>query len=238
MSGPIAGLVDHLLEQMSGRNEFSPFISNDQRGRIIRGLFHGYYGTVEKPVIFDTNRSWCVKMDLLAELFPECRVIACVRHVPWIIDSIERYAVKNPYQPSLIYDYKSGGTVFMHVNNVTGPVGIVGYAYDALRQAVYGRQASRIILVQYESLVEKPGMVMDEIYKFIGEPAFQHDFNNVHQETVPYDEKMGAPGLHYVKKVVENVERKTVLPPDIFNRFENHSFWRRPESMPKNVTVL
>ncbi|WCE93127.1 hypothetical protein [Acidithiobacillus ferriphilus] len=87
-------------------------------------------------------------MDLLADLFPESRVIACVRHIPWIIDSIERYAVKNPYQPSLIYDYKSGGTVYMHVKDV-----------------------------------------------------FQHDFDNVHQETVSYDEKMGAPGLHSVLMV-------------------------------------
>ncbi len=124
------------------------FISNAQRKNIIHGLFNGYYKTIDKPVIFDTNRSWCIKMDLLADLFTESRVIACVRHIPWIIDSIERYAVKNPYQPSLIYDYKSGGTVYMHVKDV-----------------------------------------------------FQHDFDNVHQETVSYDEKMGTPGLHSVLMV-------------------------------------
>ena len=139
--------------------------------------------------------------NLLADLFPESRVIACVRHIPWIIDSIERYAVKNPYQPSLLYDYKSGGTVYMHVNNVTGPLGLVDYALDALRQAVHGMQASRLMLVQYESLVENPGIVLNEIYKFIGQDAFQHDFDNVRQEAVSYDEKMGAPGLHSVLMV-------------------------------------
>jgi sulfotransferase len=114
--------------------------------------------------------------------------------------------VKNPYQPSLIYDYKSGGTVYMHVNNVTGPLGLVGYALDALRQAVHGMQASRLMLVQYESLVENPGMVLNEIYKFIGQDAFQHDFDNVRQEAVSYDEKMGAPGLHSVLMVYGYVQ--------------------------------
>jgi hypothetical protein len=62
-------------------------------------------------------------------------------------------------------------------------------------------QASRLMLVQYESLVENPGIVLNEIYKFIGQDAFQHDFDNVHQETVSYDEKMGTPGLHSVLMV-------------------------------------
>ena len=61
MSGPMASMVDHTLEQMSGRNEFSSFISNAQRNNIIHGLFNGYYKTIDKPVIFDTNRSWCAK---------------------------------------------------------------------------------------------------------------------------------------------------------------------------------
>ena len=58
-----------------------------------------------------------------------------------------------------------------------------------------------LMLVQYESLVENPGIVLNEIYKFIGQDAFQHDFDNVRQEAVSYDEKMGAPGLHSVLMV-------------------------------------
>jgi sulfotransferase len=41
-------------------------------------------------VIFDTNRGWCAWTPAIARLFPDARVIACVRELPWVIDSIER----------------------------------------------------------------------------------------------------------------------------------------------------
>jgi hypothetical protein len=37
---------------------------------------------------------------------------------------------------------------------------------------------------------------------------------------------LGAPGLHRVKKKVRWEPRRTILPPDIFDRFAQLSFWR------------
>jgi sulfotransferase len=39
--------------------------------------------------VFDTNRSWCARLPLLTSLFPEAKVICCVRDIPWIFDSID-----------------------------------------------------------------------------------------------------------------------------------------------------
>ena len=44
MSGPLAGLFGALLGEMSARNEFSVFIDDAKRERILRGLFGNFYG--------------------------------------------------------------------------------------------------------------------------------------------------------------------------------------------------
>ena len=42
MSGPLAGLFGALLGQMSARNEYSVFIDDTQRERIVHGLFDNF----------------------------------------------------------------------------------------------------------------------------------------------------------------------------------------------------
>src|SRR6185312_14799098 len=107
ISGPVAGLFNALLSEMSGRNEFSVFINDTQRQSILKSLFSSYYGEqVDSEVVFDTSRSWCTRLRALKTLFPESRVIACVRQLPWVLDSVERLVRRNAFQPSSIFNYK------------------------------------------------------------------------------------------------------------------------------------
>jgi len=239
MSSPVAGLVDDLLNGMGGRNEYSLFISDRQRGRILRGLFEQFYGEeFEAPVIFDSNRSWCSRMPLLHSLFPESKVIACVRDVPWIIDSIERLVQRNVLSPSAIFNFQAGGTVYSRADALANAEGMLGYPYNALKQAFYGELASRLLLVRYESLVGNPQAVLDGIYDFIGEPAFNHDLLNIQFDAEEFDRRAGTPGLHHVRSSVQAVPRSTLLPPDLFARFGNDAFWQHPQHNTQGVRVL
>ncbi|WP_312283749.1 sulfotransferase [Candidatus Igneacidithiobacillus taiwanensis] len=239
MSGPLAGMFRTLLGGMSDRNEFSVFISNARRQRVLRGLFENFYADVPQEVVFDTNRSWCARLPALQTLFPDSKVIACVRDVSWIIDSIERLVRQNAFQPSLIFDYQPGGTVYTRANGLAGPEGLVGYAYDALKEAYYGEQApGRLILVTYESLVTKPKETLQALYAFLEEPAFPHDLDHIHFNAEDYDRKAGTPGLHYVRPRIEAVKRTTILPPDLFRRFQGDAFWKDPSQIRKEIPVL
>lgn len=238
MSGPVAGLFSSLLGEMSARNEFSVFITDDRRRRVLRGLFEQYYADEPAEVVFDTNRAWCARLPALAALFPESRVIACVRHVPWIVDSVERLVRQNTFQPSSIFNYSPGGTVYTRANGIAGADGMLGYAYDALKEAFYGDYADRLLLVQYETLVGDPAKALGAIYDFIGEPVFQHDFEQVDYDASEFDVKAGTPGLHAVRPKVEARERPTILPPDVFRRFENDAFWTNPQLNPRGVRIV
>jgi sulfotransferase len=239
MSGPVGGLFGSLLAEMSGRNEMAVFISDTQRQRVLHGLFENYYGVETKAeVIFDTNRSWTTRLPALKQLMPESRVIACVRDVQWIIDSVERLVRQNAFSPSSIFNYSPGGTVYTRANGLAGSDGMVGYAYDALKEAFYGEDTDRLMLVQYDTLTRDPAKALSAIYDFIGESAFKHDFDNVHYDAREFDLRAGTPGLHTVRPRVEARERTSILPPDLFHRFENDAFWRDPKLNSRGVRIV
>ncbi|MEE6175734.1 sulfotransferase family protein [Mycobacterium sp. 050134] len=238
MSGPLAGLFGALLGEMSGRNEFSVFIDDAKRERILRGLFDDFYGDCAADVVFDTNRGWCGWMPAIARLFPNAKVIACVRELPWVVDSIERLIQRNVFSPSSIFNYSAGGTVYSRAQQVVAPDGMVGGPYDALKQACYGAQRDRLLLLQYETLTTDPAKAMQAIYRFIDDPVFEHDFDRVDYDVTDFDERAGTPGLHTVRGTVKAEPRETLLPPDLFNRFVRDAFWRDPERVPAGLHVV
>lgn len=238
MSGPLAGLFGALLGQMSARNEYSVFIDDAKRQRILHGLFDNFYAECDAEVIFDTNRGWCAWMPAIAQLFPDAKVIACVRDLPWIIDSIERLVQRNVFSPSSIFNYSAGGTVYTRANGVSSQDGMVGGPYDALKQACYGAQRDRLLLVQYETLTRDPVNTMRAIYDFVGEPVFAHDFDHIDYDVTVFDDRAGTPGLHTVGSAVKSQSRQTLLPPDLFQRFVNDAFWRDPQQVPDDLRIL
>jgi sulfotransferase len=239
MSGPLGGMFDTMLGELSDHNEYSVFISNDQRRRILKGLFDGYYGSeFSADVIFDTNRVWCTRLEVLRQLFRRSKIIACVRHVSWVIDSIERLVRRNIFQPSGIFNYKPGGTVYSRAEGLAKADGMVGFAHNAVKQAFYSDDPSNLMLLRFETLTNEPARAVAAVYAFIGEPAYSHDFNNVQYEADEFDRRMGTPGLHTVRPKVEPVARASVLPPDLFSRYENEAFWLDPALNSRKVKVV
>src|SRR5437868_5785732 len=158
MTGPVGSLVEAMLRNMSMSNETAIFISDAQREALLRAVFATFYAEVPAgDVVFDTNRLWCTKLPLLATLFPQARVICCVRDIPWIFDSIERLIRRNKFQPSGIFNFEPGGNVYSRIDALGSNTGMVGYAWHALREAFFGEQHDRLLVVTYETLVSDPG---------------------------------------------------------------------------------
>lgn len=238
MSSPLVGLFGALLDAMSARHEFSAGIDDTTRERILHGLFDDFYADRTAEVIFDTSRDWCGWMPAIARLFPAAKVIACVRELQWVVDSIERLVQRNILTPSSMFNYTAGGTVYSRAQQVVEPEGMVGGPYDALRQACYGAQRDRLLLLQYETLTTDPDRAMRAIYAFLGEPLFEHDFDHVAYDVSTFDERAGTPGLHTVRPTVKAEPRDTLLPPDLFKRFVNDAFWRDPARTPPGLQVV
>ena len=117
-----------------------------------------------------------------------------MRDLPWVIDSIERLIQRNVFSPSSIFNYTAGGTVYTRANGVAGQNGMVGAPFDALKQACFGAQKDRLLLVQYETLTTDPAKTMHAIYRFLDEPTFEHDFDHIDYDVTEFDERAGTRG--------------------------------------------
>ena len=239
MTSPVGAMYMALEGAMSRRNEAAVFIDATQRRDVLRGLFANYYQAIHgEKLVFDTNRSWCTKLPALSQLFPHARIICCVRDVSWVMDAVERLVRGNAFELSGMFGFEAGNTVYNRLNRIASGDGLVGYALDALKEAFFGEQASRLILVEYEALTKVPGQTMELLYKLLDEPAFAHDFDNVEYAAEDFDMGIGTPGLHTVRRKVEWVERQSVLPPELFRRFVNDAFWRYPGANIRDVPII
>ena len=230
ITSPLGAMVNAMLSEMSAGSESAIFLSQAQREAVLRGLFSSYYDALDPGrTVFDTNRMWTAKIELLAQLFPQARVICCVRHIPWIIDSVEQLIGRNTFELSKIFSFETGGTVYSRAEGMMSATGLIGYPLNAMKQAMHGPEAGRILLLPYDMLVGEPAIAMEAVYAFTGVPFFRHDFEDVQFETKEFDARLGTPGLHDVRPRVGAVERKTLLPPDLWERWERSSIWRMPE---------
>ncbi len=110
-----------MLNQLGAGSEFGPVVTTEQRRRLARGLFDSYYAdqAASKEVIFDTNRMWSAQMPALMDLFPGAKLIACVRNVAWVMDSIERRYRANPYEITRLFnDDTERNTVYSRVDTL------------------------------------------------------------------------------------------------------------------------
>jgi sulfotransferase len=240
VTSPLAMLCGNLLHSMSGATEFAPFFTDERRRAMVRGIFDSYYEDIpEGHVAFDTNRTWTGKTALLGEIFPQARIICCVREVAWVIDSIEQLVRRNALQPSKIFNYKGGSSIYSRVTTLMdADNGIVGVAWNTLREAWFSGSARQLLVIRYETLVREPKRVIQRIYEELGEPLYGHDFENLKYDEPDYDAQLGTPGLHKVRPKVEFVARQTCLPPDLFAKYADVNFWTNPKLNRHDVAVL
>ena len=238
ISSPVFSLVNAMLPRLSNANEFSIFIDDATRVRLLRGIFASYYAETRAPLIFDTNRNWTAKLPLLLQLFPNAKFICCVRSVVDILQSFERLFIANPLQLSQMVNYDPDASVYARTDMLMINNGVVGIALNALKEAFYGPYSDRLLLLSYKTLVTRPEVCLKAVYTFIGAPQYEHNYESVALSTPEYDARLGLPGLHDVRTKVAHVPTAQTLPPDIAARFGGTYFWETGNEPTKANTLL
>lgn len=240
ISSPVQGLIGATINVITG-SESNHLIDEDRRKSLLRALFNAYYDAVEPPTVFDTSRGWTAKTSLLKSLFPQTKIICCVRDLFWILDSFERIAAKNSLWNASLTDDESCQTVTTRCDALMDvkKEGQVVKPYYFLEEGML-LNSDMIMLVEYESLCKKPESVMRELYNFIGKPYFNHDFKNVEYDNEVYDKALNMKSLHTVRKEVSWVERPSILPKSVWDKYSGKEFWRvsKVDYFPQNVVRL
>lgn len=220
-------LVSHFRSQIEVSNEVPSNEFDEQRLKhILTSTVDSFYYNVSKPIIFNTNRLWTNLLPELKALYPYTKVICCVRDINRIIDSFERMHQKNPFTISSVYGKSVDLNVYTRSHSLMVEGGVVKLPYDSLKSAFTGPHSDMLMLIEYDILTKNPEGTMKAIYNFIGQPYYNHDFNDVESSYDEYDSNIRLKGLHTTQKVVKHTEKSYILPPDILNQYSNLEVWR------------
>ena len=235
MSSPVCALMNGVLEQTGAGSEFYPFFNEQKRKALCHALINAYYEDTHADIIFDTNRSWTSRLHQLVNLYDDFKVVCCVRNPAWIMDSFERIHRKAPFDYSRMYSPQARQTVYSRCEALVSVNGAFGGAWTSLKEAYYGEYSDRLLLIEYDLLTQYPEKTMNLLYQFIGEEPFSHDYNNVEYEENEFDKNLGVKDLHTVKKKVEFTSRRSILPPELFAKYEEMAFWKDTKGTSANL---
>lgn len=226
ISSPVQSLVSATINIITN-SESNHLIDEERRKKLLRSLFNAYYESVEQPTIFDTSRGWTSKTSLIKTLFPQTKIICCVRDLFWILDSFERIAAKNSLYGATLTDDEAKQTVTTRCDALMDvkKEGQVVKPYYFLEEGLL-LNPDMIFLVEYEGLCKDPEGTMRKIYAFIGKQYFEHDYNNVEYENETYDQALNMKSLHTVRKKVSWEERHSILPKSVWDKYAGKEFWR------------
>jgi sulfotransferase len=224
ISDPFASLVRGVLDNCQEGAGSKAEVPIQRRINLLHSMFDGFYKHVDKPVVFNTNRAWTHLTFLLKELYPDSKMLVCVRDINWIIDSFESAHRRNPLSKNTFFG-GLGSTVYDHADDLMKSDGIVGFPYIGIKQAITGNERNNLFIIEYEELCKNPEGMMRAVYNFIGEEYFEHDYNNVEASWDEYDEEIGV-DLHKVRKKIEFIPRQMIIPPDIQSRYKDLEVWR------------
>jgi sulfotransferase len=212
----------------------SDVVGNERLLELIRDLFDSYYKH-HREVCFNTNRGWTAQTSLIKQIYPDFKMIVCVRSIPWILDSFERLHRKNPLTVKPLYDHQMLGSVYDRSHALMGMFqnvsGRVKGPLDFVKQAINCEERNQLLFVQYDALAKLPEKVMPMIYDFLGEEYFEHDFGDVAAEYPNYDSSAKIEGLHTVRKEVQMHERDTILPKDLFDHYLQDDAWMQNKEL-------
>lgn len=227
ISSPVAALTQGLLEQTSATGEFYSMFDEERRKALLLNVFEGYYyDQPQDKTIFDTNRLWTSRLHQLQALFRSIKVICCVRDPVYIMDSFERIYRKQEFTYSKIYSPASRQNVYTRCDAIASGTGPFGAAWASLKEAYYGENSKNLLIIDYESLCKNPASALRMLYDFLEEPHYDHSFNGLRYEQAEFDRNLGTAGLHTVEREVRFQPRRSILPPDMQQKYRKMAFWQ------------
>lgn len=226
ISGPLARFTRAIITESSTQGGYRFECPPEKRKKLIGGLFDNYHDEPGKEVFFNHNRGWPLLLPAVKDLYPDLKVLMCVRDIGWILDSFETLQRKNPYTFTTMFSPEENTNVYTRCETLLNPGRTLGFAYNCVKQGITSEHKNSIMIIEYETLCKQPEMMMKAIYNFINEPYFEHDFNNVEASYDEFDEDVQLPGLHTTRRKVEFIPRETIIPPDIWNMTNGMEVWR------------
>jgi len=237
---PLADLMWHHSKSLEYLDSVKRNKDNQDRGeKILSYSFDNFYEDVEKPIIIDRQKDWGIpaNLDLIKKYITKSpKIIVTVRDILEILasfislnsDRLKSDAINNN---SLINIYRSDEDCMCEY--LMRADGEIDRAMVSVASAFYLENKNIFHIVEYNDLVLKPQETMSGIYKFLGLPDYNHDFNNIKKIELDNDINLGYPeNLHHVRKSLSKSSTSTdILSNYIKHKYSNMEFWKNESLM-------
>lgn len=226
----ILDVIYSIRNTWDGHVEFKACPNEEAKIRVMKAMLNAYHEGHDDKVVFDKSRGWLAYLEM-AELIlgRKAKVLVPVRDVRDVIASMEMIWRKTSVTRQMAQELNS----YFKFQSQKGRVDVwveasqpIGIAYNRVKDAVHRGFADRMLFVRFEDLTTNPEQTMKEIYDFLDEPYYEHNFDNVEQVTWENDDVHGIKGLHDIRPKVEPVPSKwkDVLGKE-FEYLKSYNFW-------------
>lgn len=253
-SGPSSPVVPTMLaleNSLANDELYLAYPKPQQAAQMIANVMSHFYSDIDKPVIFDKNRSWVDRPHYITGYFSiEPKILYPVRNIDEILTSFISMYRRNPYKGEGKISFLDEMLIKSNIplsddarcEFLASPMGILGQSYNGLKTIFEKGQQNIIHLIEYDDLINKPKETMDKIYDFLGEEYFEHDFQkieNLHRERD--QEVYGLADMHEVRASLDKISAnpKEILSERILEQCKGTEFWRNvsdfdPDSQQEN----
>jgi sulfotransferase len=219
-SGPQTDLVEMMYLLDSAIPSFESYKTGYNHlgyKNAITNLGQSFYSHIEKPFVIDKNRAWSTPYNLnLAKLLnPDIKIIVMYRPILEILTSFIVLANKYPGTNFIDIGMESMGFYAKEYRDIDDarcdwllrPNGEIDQTILGLSQAKL--HLEKMLLIDYNRLVQQPQQVLTSIYSFLNIPNFKHNLSKITQfETHEFDQKVfGIPELHQIRTQLTRVSK-------------------------------
>ena len=245
-SSPVLGAMFAIEQNFMGNELYHGYPKPDQVREIIGNIPHHFYSDVQQPVVFDKNRAWTARVPYIEGYIGEqAKILVPVRRIDEILTSILTMIHRNPFQegqPRINFIDEQLIKTDIPINDLNRCMYLLndgGIVYESLNAIMMGFQQNvrdKMHFIDYNDLVDNPEKIMEDIYVFLGEEFYEHDFeslSNIHREDdlITY----GLSDMHQVRSKVKKTSPPpaSILPEEIIDIYEQNKrrleFWGTPD---------
>ena len=245
-SGPSSPVVPTMLaiENSLAQDElYLAYPKREQGRQIIASVLYNFYGDIDKPVIIDKNRSWVNRINYIQGYFDlRPKILYPVRSIKDILASFIAMHKRNPIisnsgKINFLDDMLIKNNIACNDYNrcralMTG--GILGQSFEGLKSVYDSGAEHSIHIIEYDDLINNPDETMNNIYEFLEEEPFKHNFNKIQNINKENDSLIyGFEDMHDVmpKLGKRGIIAEEILSEEILMMCENAEFWRNIQTL-------
>lgn len=203
---------------------------------VLHGILHGYFRHIDRPVCFDKSRGWPGFIELAAAITGQTpKLIIPVRDLRDVLSSFEKLYRKTCGTRQTSQEagaFFENRTVAGRCNYLCKQDQVVGVAVTHIKDLIargWAKDKNKsVMFVDYDRFTRYPAKVIKELYEFLEEPVYAHDFENVKQVTQEDDLIWLFRDLHTIRAKIEPQEpdHEEILGVDLCKMYEPEArFW-------------